>query len=249
MEKTGNLVNLDEYAAKGHPKGPDECAKGNGETCALLEEVRMLREKCERLLAENEHLRLLSQTDPLTGIYNFRHLQESLAKEMERARRSGVPVSVIMIDLDHFKLVNDTHGHQAGDEVLKTAGRIWKENIRQIDILCRYGGEEFCIILPGTRLRNAVKAAERLRRALEEAVTKFERKRITVTASFGVDSFLPGDGRGVSELLEGADQFLLRAKTTGRNRVCSGAKEIMDSPLQVSEEERAALFVGRWPVR
>jgi diguanylate cyclase (GGDEF)-like protein len=185
-----------------------------------LAEVLHLRGECRRLQE-------LSRTDPLTGLYNWRHLITELDKEMERTRRTGLPTGLIMLDLDHFKGINDTFGHQFGDAVLRRVCRLVRNTIRRLDIPCRYGGEEFAIILPGTSLSRALRLAERLRLAIAQAVLKLEGRVLTVTASFGVDVYAASERLSAAAFLKRADELLLEAKAKGRNtlrhRDCQGA--------------------------
>ncbi|HQR98641.1 MULTISPECIES: sensor domain-containing diguanylate cyclase [unclassified Polaromonas] len=165
-----------------------------------------------------EQLRDQSVHDSLTGLYNRRYLEEMFARELILAERQGHPVSVIMGDLDHFKRVNDAHGHLAGDEVLRVFGALMKRHARGSDICCRYGGEEFLLVLPGTSTENAVERAEQLRLALAAAPVTFGAAQIAVTASFGVATF-PRNGRTSDDLIAAADAALYSAKSAGRNRV------------------------------
>lgn len=209
--------------------------------CPLREELESLREAVSRL-------RELSRKDPLTGLYNFRHLTETLESEMERTRRTGLPVSLVMADLDRFKRINDTYGHEAGNRALVHTTVLWKRFLRRIDILCRYGGEEFVAILPGTRLGQAAVAAERLRAGLEDHPVSLDGDRIVLTASFGVDCYLGAENLTVREFLVRADQGLLKAKEGGRNRVCLDESKLAAAPTtEVSPEERDALIAGNSP--
>jgi diguanylate cyclase (GGDEF)-like protein len=206
------------------------------ETCPLPRELSRLQKECERL-------RDLSHIDALTGFYNYRYLSTALETEMERTRRSGLPTSLIMIDLDHFKAINDTYGHECGNEALRWASRVWRENIRRIDIPCRYGGEEFSIILPGTRIQLALRAAERLRSVLSSSPIVFDGHEIVMTASFGVDSFRLEEVISTEELVKRTDGYLLQAKETGRDRVC--CNEALLSAFretEVTEKEREVLI-------
>jgi diguanylate cyclase (GGDEF)-like protein/PAS domain S-box-containing protein len=136
-----------------------------------------------------EELREQSTHDALTGLFNRHFLDESFERELLLAERTGHPVSVIMVDLDHFKAVNDRHGHLAGDEVLRVFGKLMKHNSRASDIVCRYGGEEFLLVLPGMTEGGAVERAEQLRRAMASTPVSHDGSQFTVTASFGVAAF------------------------------------------------------------
>jgi diguanylate cyclase (GGDEF)-like protein len=138
-----------------------------------------------------------------------------LARELLRAARSGQPLSLVMLDIDHFKQVNDTHGHHAGDTVLQRVGRQLSEECRSSDLVSRYGGEEFAILLPETDIEQAYALAERLRVAIAIDADDFR-----VTASFGVAS-CPDHGSGPAELVQAADAALYRSKRLGRNRTSS----------------------------
>ena len=157
-------------------------------------------------------------TDSLTGLYNRHFLEESFKRELIIAERAGHPVSVIMSDLDHFKTVNDRHGHLAGDEVLRVFGALLTNNARASDISCRYGGEEFLLVLPGLTQEGAAARAEHLRRALSATPVDYAGSQITVTASFGVATY-PTHGLTPDDLIAAADSALYLAKSQGRNRV------------------------------
>jgi diguanylate cyclase (GGDEF)-like protein len=165
-------------------------------------------------------LDLQATTDPLTGIFNRRKFNQELAAEMARSGRYKTPLSVVMYDLDHFKAVNDTHGHQVGDRVLVGITRIAAGHIRQPDVLARWGGEEFMILAPNCDGQQAFELAEKLRRLIEEFVFA---EVGTVTCSFGVTQFQDGDT--AETLTSRADEALYAAKRAGRNRVCSFGPE------------------------
>lgn len=177
------------------------------------------RTRAEReVLALQERLSEQSTHDALTGLYNRRYLDEVLSRELILAERHGHPVSVIMADLDHFKSVNDRYGHLAGDEVLRVFGNMLKQHARGSDIYCRYGGEEFLLVLPQMSEDNAIERAEQLRSAIAASPVLYGATPITVTASFGVAAF-PRNGRTSDELITAADSALYAAKASGRNRV------------------------------
>ncbi len=166
-----------------------------------------------------ESLRLQSIRDPLTGLYNRRYLEESLTREIARCARREFPLSVMMLDVDHFKQFNDTHGHAGGDALLAAVGQLLGSRLRGEDIACRYGGEEFTVILPEANAEQAMHHADELRLALSQLSVPFAGKTLPpITASIGVASY-PIDGVAGAALLRKADAALYRAKREGRNRV------------------------------
>ncbi len=166
-----------------------------------------------------ESLRLQSIRDPLTGLYNRRYLEESLAREIARCGRRDFPLSVLMLDVDHFKQFNDTHGHGGGDALLAAVGQLLTSRLRGEDIACRYGGEEFTVILPESDRASALRYAEEIRIALSQMSVPFSGKTLPpITVSLGVATY-PVDGVAGITLLRKADAALYRAKRSGRNRV------------------------------
>ncbi|MBI4705447.1 MAG: GGDEF domain-containing protein [Deltaproteobacteria bacterium] len=156
--------------------------------------------------------------DPLTKAYNKRHFLARLAQEMDGARRHGAPLSLVLLDLDHFKQVNDTYGHVAGDRVLVQLATVARDMIRAEDLLARYGGEEFGILLRGIALEAAGALGERLRAAIEASTTQWGEARVRITLSAGVAELDPGM-REPEDLIRAADEALYAAKNAGRNRV------------------------------
>jgi diguanylate cyclase (GGDEF)-like protein len=168
----------------------------------------------------NELLYRRSIIDDLTGVRSRGHFDARLSQEIGRVRRySARSISLVMLDLDHFKLVNDTHGHPAGDEVLKATAAVLQETVRAVDLVARYGGEEFAVILIEIDRESALEVAGRLRQKLADVVVKVNGKELKVTGSFGVACF-PDDAEDRRSLIEAADAALYRAKSEGRNRVC-----------------------------
>ncbi len=174
----------------------------------------------------NVRLKKLSITDGLTELFNHRHVHQLLRDEFERSGRSGEPVAIAMLDLDRFKLVNDTYGHPTGDVILYETARILRETAREIDMVGRYGGEEFIVILPNTDEGEAARFAERVRARVAEHVFRDEAHEIRMTTSAGVACF-PAPGVDSPEaLLKRADDALYHAKESGRNRVvCASAMD------------------------
>jgi diguanylate cyclase (GGDEF)-like protein len=168
-----------------------------------------------------QSLRDQSIRDPLTGLFNRRYLEEALELDLARARRSNSCVSIIMIDADHFKTFNDTFGHDAGDLVLKRIAEAMQANIRKGDLACRYGGEEFIIVLHSAPIGDAMARAEDLRQAIKSmSLTHRAQSLGTVTISLGVASF-PDHAQDGAALITAADQAMYEAKRTGRDQVAS----------------------------
>ncbi len=215
--------------------GPLLCPVGE-DSCLYLTQVADLR---RQLLALAEQAR----TDALTGLYNYRYLQEILPLEMERTRRSGQPLAVIVLDIDHFKRFNDTWGHELGNQALQQVARQINLALRKLDLACRFGGEEFVILLPNTDLRQALGVAERLRELIAGNPLNTPSETIALSASMGVDEFRMRDPDSPDQLLARVDTWLYQAKKSGRNCVASPSPEV--DQAAVSREEKDALF-GLW---
>jgi two-component system cell cycle response regulator len=166
----------------------------------------------------------LAITDPLTSLYNRRYMESHLSALVSQAASRGKPLTALVMDIDYFKSVNDTHGHDAGDDVLREFATRVRKSIRGIDLACRYGGEEFVILMPETDMAVATIVAERLRRriASERFPIQQGAKAIEVTISIGIATLDPGEDNAAS-ILKRADQALYRAKRDGRNRVVADA--------------------------
>ena len=187
-------------------------------------EQRMLSLQRENLdlVVKNRLLSEVSSRDTLTGLYNRWFVMEKIDSELNRALRHGSPMSLLMIDLDHFKRINDTWGHSAGDEVLKAIGKLLRDSCRVYDVPGRYGGEEFCIVLPETKTDNTTVVAERIRHRLESTEVPCGDTSIVVTASIGIagmDAPRDADLLSPAGLIERADRALYTAKSRGRNRI------------------------------
>lgn len=178
-----------------------------------------------------ESLHLQSICDPLTGLYNRRYMEETLGREIMRANRSKRPLGIMMVDVDYFKSFNDTYGHETGDTVLTQVGMMLKSSVRGGDVVCRYGGEEFTIILPEASLGIARQRAEALRKGVEELVVRYAGKSLErITISVGLAA-MPDHGVTAEELLREADVALYRAKQEGRNRVVVAQPILKDGSL------------------
>lgn len=201
----------------------DELGKLNLSYEQLVLELKESKEKSERFANElrktNVRLEELAFRDGLTNLYNHRYFQEVLGKEMIRAKRYKHPLSLIMFDIDFFKEVNDTHGHPAGDQVLINLAQAISAAVRPSDIITRYGGEEFTVILPETNLTGLKVFAERLRRCAQAVTTMHEQAAIKITISCGGVQLLPHDHVMQQELINIADRGLFLSKKNGRNRV------------------------------
>jgi diguanylate cyclase (GGDEF)-like protein len=181
--------------------------------------VLQLDETMRNLRLKEQDLRKMAQTDPLTGANNRGYFMELLHTEIKRCQRYSHTFSVLMLDLDNFKSINDTRGHAAGDEALRTMIRVFQSSgLRQSDFWGRIGGEEFAITLPETALHAAAEAAERIRANLVKTAVSYDNDKFFFTASIGVSQYKPGDA--LETLLQRADQAMYEAKQTGRNRVC-----------------------------
>lgn len=180
-------------------------------------------------LALKERLHQQSVRDPLTNLHNRRYLDEALSRELKRAVRENYPVSVIMMDVDHFKSINDRFGHQAGDQVLIELADVLTSLVRGEDLVCRYGGEEFTLVLPRSTMPDAVKKAELiLKTVAERSILVSEDTSINITVSLGLASY-PLHAKEVDDLLAIADQALYQAKEAGRNRVvCAATSDLLD---------------------
>jgi diguanylate cyclase (GGDEF)-like protein len=186
-------------------------------------------------------LRTQSVRDALTGLYNRRYLEEVLEREVRRAARAAQSLGVLMIDLDHFKTFNDTYGHDAGDAVLRETGAALARGIRAEDFVCRFGGEEFVVILPTANLEAACARAKRLRLKMEELTILHQGRSMgMLTVSIGVAVF-PEHGLSPKELMAAADAALYEAKRGGRDQVSIAAPKTADKmPLPVTEKASAS---------
>ncbi len=214
---TGLRIGADDFLAK-----PFADAEILARAAAMLR-IKVLQ---DQLRSAKRQLEKLSVTDGLTGLFNRRHFEQRLHQEFQRAQRYSDPVSLIMLDLDHFKDVNDRYGHLLGDEVLRATAELLRASIREPDICFRYGGEEFAVILPKTHVQGALAVAERIFRELQQKIHAVEvtetgaREGIRVTSSIGVAFYPSKDVTSPELLVKLADEALYRAKHEGRNTIC-----------------------------
>lgn len=206
----------------------------NGIPCRLSGDLIQLRD-------EVKSLSKLVSTDTLTGLYNYRFFSKAIIQEMERSQRTGQATTLMLVDADYFKKVNDKWGHEAGNQALKLIANCIKDNIRKLDLACRYGGEEFTVILPSTDISTSLQVAERIRNTIEQTPLLYEEMTIRLTVSIGISTY---KGNKLSDqsnkLIEQADSELYRAKQQGRNQVCYPPIEHVTQ--QVNEDEKSALF-------
>ena len=202
----------------GKPKGAiatfDDMTELEQKKTALEEALGQLEKSQDEIRLQNEELQTLAKQDPLTGVANRRAFMDWFEVQVAQAKTRGLELSCVMVDIDHFKRVNDTHGHPAGDEVIRRVAELLSSAVRSFDAVCRYGGEEFCMGLPGASSEVAVVVAERL--CEKTRAPGFT--RVPITASFGVASIKSG-AQSLAELLEQADRALYASKEAGRDRV------------------------------
>lgn len=184
----------------------------------------VLQQQLDEIHALQAQLNEQANRDPLTGLYNRRYLDTTLTRELARCEREGQPLSMMLIDIDHFKQVNDNYGHQAGDAVLVKLATLLQEQARSADVACRYGGEEFLLLLPNMPVDAALDRAEQWRAAFADTTVLVDARPLRVTLSIGVASY-PSHGHLPQELMLCADRALYRAKALGRNRVVLGGAE------------------------
>lgn len=204
---------------------PDNYANPAGNIDFVDKYLRLTATKLHRSTLELEELSEQVVHDPLTGLFNRRYLEESFGREISRAQRSGAPIGVLMVDIDHFKRVNDTFGHAAGDAVLAAVARCMRSLTRSEDILCRYGGEEFVLVMTGAIRSVAWARAELIREGVRELKIECDGRQVgQVTISIGI-ALYPEDGANEAEAMRAADAALYRAKQAGRDRTVACTME------------------------
>ena len=213
---------------------PPKCPS-NINACEIISELVTLRVQVSELSE-------LVHTDTLTGLSNFRYFMGALEQEMERTRRTGYATGLIMMDLDFFKKVNDEWGHDVGNKALVQAAKLIRASVRKMDAPCRYGGEEFAIILPSTDRQHTLLVAERIRKQIASTPLQLEDNEISLTASFGLDVFTGVEMGNAEEMIKRADGYLYQAKENGRNQGCIAAVKNKADSSSVNQDEKDALF-------
>ena len=215
-------------------KQKPECPVGEA-SCEWLDEIARLRRQV------NELSELVS-TDALTGLFNFRHFKTVLQAEMDRSKRSGIPTSLVMVDADHFKAVNDNYGHEIGNRALQHLAEILRSEVRTTDIVCRYGGEEFAMVFPETHLNLAVKVADRIREEVASTPLQTESGEIGLTVSMGASVYMKTSVIDIEDFIDSVDKYLYEAKQSGRNCICHIDYTDLRAVTEVGVDERAMLF-------
>ena len=211
-----------------------ECPVGET-SCPWLDEVDRLRQRVSQLSE-------LVSTDALTGLFNFRHFKTVLQAEMDRSKRSGIPTSLVMVDADHFKAVNDTYGHEVGNQALRHLAEILRSEVRTTDIVCRYGGEEFAMIFPETHLNLAVKVADRIREEIAHSPLRLVDGEVDLTVSMGASVYMKTSVLDIDDFIDSVDKYLYEAKQSGRNCICHIDYSELRAVTEVGVDERAMLF-------
>ena len=211
-----------------------KCPVGEQE-CQWLEEIKKLRFQIGEL-AE------LVSTDALTGLYNFRHFRNLLQAEMDRSKRGGIPTTLVMVDLDHFKGINDTYGREVGDLALKHVAEIIKHEVRTTDCACRYGGEEFVMVFSETHLNLAVKLADRIRELIASSPVVYDKGEFKITVSMGASVYMKTSIIDIDTFVDSVNKYLIEAKQSGRNCICHIEYADLAKVTELGVDERAKLF-------
>ncbi len=211
--------------------------------CLIVDLADDLIKRITRLQNENTELRSIALVDGLTGLYNNRFFSMQLNIETARTRRTGLPCSLLMIDLDGFKLLNDTLGHLEGNKFLIKVSQVLREHLRPTDMLCRYGGDEFTVIMPATGLSSAIQIANRLKKAVSDIPIK---KDIHISTSIGVSEYTPASHYTTDDFIHASDTAMYDAKKAGKNQVSVDGNTYETEPQTepVTAEEKEALWKG-----
>ncbi len=215
---------------------PLTCSAGE-DACDWLDEVKKLRQQISELSG-------LVATDVLTGLYNFRHFKNVLQTEMDRSKRSGIPTSLVMVDLDHFKNINHTLGHEVGNRALKQVANILRNEVRTTDIVCRYGRKDFANICHETELKAGVKGADQMRETIAYTPVEYEGGECHITASMGISVYMKTSILAMDAFIDSVEKFLYEAKQAGRNCICHIDFADLRRTTEISADERILLYGG-----
>ncbi len=205
-----------------------------GAECRWLDEIAKLRLRVSELTE-------LVSTDALTGLYNFQHFKSLLQVEMDRAKRSGIPTTLVMIDLDHFNQVNHKYGYEAGNLALSHVAAIIKNEVRTTDCACRYAGGEFAIVFPQTHLNLALKVADRIREIIADSPVRYDQGKFNITVSMGASVYMKTSIIGLDTFVDSVDNYLYEAKQSGRNCICHIDYSDLSKVTEIGVDERARL--------
>ena len=207
-------------------------------TCPVGESSCEWLDENARLRAQVDELSELVATDTLTGLFNFRHFKQAMQTEMDRSKRSSIPTSLVMAEVDHFETINDEHGREAGNQVLKRLADICRGEVRTTDLVCRYGGEVFAIVFPETHLNIAVKVADRIRLQIADTPVELDNGEVKVTVSMGASVYVKTSVIDLVEFVDSVDKFLYEAKQSGRNCICHIDYNELRSVTEIGAPER-----------
>ena len=199
--------------------------------CEWLDEIAHLRTQVAELSE-------LVATDTLTGLFNLRHFKQVMRAEMDRSKRSSIPTSLVLAEVDHFEALNDEHGREAGNHVLKRIADICRGEVRTTDHVCRYGGEVFAIVFPETHLNLAVKVADRIRQEIADTPVELNNGEVKVTVSMGASVYVKTSVIDLVEFVDSVDKFLFEAKQAGRNCICHIDYNELRSVTEIGAPER-----------
>ncbi len=202
--------------------------------CRWLDEIAKLRLRVSELTE-------LVSTDALTGLYTFQHFKSLLQVEMDRAKRSGIPTTLVMIDLDHFNQVNHKYGYEAGNLALSHIAAIIKNEVRTTDCACRYAGGEFAIVFPQTHLNLALKVADRIREIIADSPVRYDQGKFNITVSMGASVYMKTSIIGLDTFVDSVDNYLYEAKQSGRNCICHIDYSDLSKVTEIGVDERARL--------
>ena len=216
--------------------------------CPVAEPECQWLDEITRLRLQVSELSELVATDALTGLYNFKHFKSLLQAEMDRAKRSGIPTTLVMIDIDHFNEVNHNYGYEVGNQVLAQVAAIIKNEVRATDYACRYAGGEFSVIFAETHLNLALKVADRIREIIADSAIHYDKGKFNITVSMGASVYMKTSIIDRDSFIDSVDNYLFEAKQSGRNCICHIDYSDLSKVTEVGVDERSRL-IGKKPSR